>query len=288
MSLCKTDSIFLTFIQRTDDLGLSLSSCRGELLYNRHVKYDGVGTIAEQLKEHAVIIGELFQFLGLSEILHKRNGRSTCFDSNNLSGQIFQLADGLFILTNKDHQTRNVVALREIDDLGPFRRNGHTGNPHVNIARLKSRDNAIEIHGLELVGDTYALGDFLPQLNIKSSKLSIRPLEFKRHEIGVVRNNQFLGRNRRNEQKCHQKPAKQRGKTFHENLSRVCETCCFPYRDQTSPTGEPIPHHRNYEKMGQAHAPETELPMFPQKSRQVIKIAPFSEKNTPQKNFFCC
>lgn len=80
VALGKADAVLLAFVQRADNLGLALAGAVGERGHHGHVEHHGIDALAEQFKEHAVVVGELLQFLRFAEILHKRHGRGAGLD----------------------------------------------------------------------------------------------------------------------------------------------------------------------------------------------------------------
>ena len=214
-ALGKADAVLLAFVQGADDLGLALAGGGGERGHHGHVEHHGVDALAEQFKEHAVVVGELLQFLRLAEVLHERYGRGAGLHGNDLAGEILNLADVLFVFTDEDLEAGRVIAVGELHDLGAFRRDGHAGDAHIHVAGLEAGDDTVEIHRLKLVGETQLLGDGFPEFNVKTGELAVRPLEFKGHEVGVVSDDKFFGRGGGDQHGHEGKTHDQGSDTFH-------------------------------------------------------------------------
>ncbi|MCY1427399.1 hypothetical protein D9M71_432450 [compost metagenome] len=153
--------------------------------------HGGVDAAGAQLEVGVVDVGELAQVAGLEVGLGIVGGRGAALHCQGLAGDVRLALDGIVVAADHQQEAAVVVAVGEVDGLLALFLDGDAGQGQVDVAGLQRGDDAVEIHGLELVLPAQLFGDGRPEVDVEAHVL-VALFELEGHEGSVGGDQQFL------------------------------------------------------------------------------------------------
>ncbi len=153
--------------------------------------HGGVGAAGDHLQVGLVDVGELDQLLR-SESFDVIDGGGAGFHGDDLAREVLGRRDVGVVGAHHNLEAGTEIGVGKVDGLLAGGLDEDRRQRHVEIAGGQTGDQAVEVHGDELVLEPGLLGDRLPQVDVEAGIFPVLALEFEGHERRVDAHAQLL------------------------------------------------------------------------------------------------